>query len=316
MIRLAMEARGRPLLGAAVALLCGCAGSATATGESVERTVFLMGTEVWMEVEAHNRSEALSASESALLALETAELRLTTWKPEGELARVNAGATPTATLAAELREASAWSERTEGAFEPQGAALASAWGLRGTHRVPSEAELTDALASPRGWDEGGFGKGAALRDAARALQARPTVLRASIDLGGQWLLVGSGEFAIDVAHPQQRGASIGQLRIPAGSVATSGNSERGIVVDGQRLGHILDPRNGQPARDFGSVTVVHADPFAADCLSTALFVLGPERALAWANEDPSFGVIIAEMNPDGLRIRASQDLEPHFHPIP
>lgn len=316
MIRLGTEVRRRTLLGAAVALLGGCAGSATASGESVERSVFLMGTEAWMEVEAENRFEALSASEAALLALEAAELRLTTWKPEGELARVNAGAAPTATLAAELREAAAWTARTEGAFQAQTAALVAAWGLRGTHRIPTQTELASALAAPGGWDEGGFGKGAALRDAARALQERPTVLRASIDLGGQWLLIGGGEFTIDIAHPQRRSESIGRLRVPAGSVATSGNSERGILVDGHRHGHILDPRTGQPARDFGSVTVVHTDPFAADCLSTALFVLGPERALAWANEDSSFGVVIAEVNPDGLRVRVSQDLKPHFHPIP
>lgn len=316
---LGIPASRRAFLGTAVMLFAACSSAPQEApkSESIERTVYLMGTEVQLTIEATTRADALAASEAALRALETAEQRLTTWKPEGELARVNAGAAPTATLAAELHEASAWAERTEGAFQAQTAALVSAWGLRGQHHIPSQPELDKALAQPGGWDEGGFGKGAALRDAARALEAQPSVTRATLDLGGQWLLVGAGEFELEVAHPHERDQSIGQLRVPAGSVATSGNSERGgIQVNGHRVGHILDPRTGYPARDFGSVTVVHRDPFAADCLSTALFVLGPERALAWANEDPSFGVVIAELNPDGLRIRVSQDLAPHFHPIP
>ncbi|MCH2100452.1 MAG: FAD:protein FMN transferase [Planctomycetes bacterium] len=280
---------------------------------SIDRTVFLMGTEAQIQVEATDRGAALSASEDVLLSLEVAEQRLTTWDPEGELAQVNAGAAPTVTLAADLQEAQDWTNRTEGAFEARCASLVAAWGLRGEARQPSESELAEALATPNGWDEGGFGKGAALRDAALTLSKDPNVQRAQVNLGGQWLLYGPGEFELAIAHPDQREQSIGHLHIPAGSVATSGNSERGIVVDGQRIGHILDPRTGYPATDFGSITVVHADPFAADCLSTALLVLGPERALAWANEDPSFGVVIAErQQPDGFRIRTSKDLEPHF----
>jgi len=65
-----------------------------------------------------------------------------------------------------------------------------------------------------------------------------------------------------------------------GSVATSGNSERGIAIDGRRYGHLLDPRTGRPAPDFGSLAVWAADPLLADCLSK-LYVLGPDRALAW-----------------------------------
>ncbi|HYV41467.1 MAG TPA: FAD:protein FMN transferase, partial [Thermoanaerobaculia bacterium] len=52
-----------------------------------------------------------------------------------------------------------------------------------------------------------------------------------------------------------------------------------IFVAGRRIGHLLDPRTGHPAPDFGSVTVVAPSAFAADILSTAFFVLGPEKGL-------------------------------------
>ena len=51
-------------------------------------------------------------------------------------------------------------------------------------------------------------------------------------------------------------------------------------MNGRRVGHLLDPRSGEPAPDFGSVTVVAPDGLTADVLSTAFFVLGPERGMA------------------------------------
>lgn len=310
-------ARFDAALTAALLVAGACAGPVgSASGELIERTVYLMGTEAQIRVAADTRGQALAASEAALRALEAAERRLTTWDSAGELAQVNAGAHPSPVLQAELAEAVAWSSRTEGAFNPRCAALVAVWGLRSEPSTPTPTAVQLATSGPSGWDEGGFGKGAALRDAARVLSQTDGVQRAQIDLGGQWLLLGDGEFEIEVAHPDARHQSVGRLRLPAGSVATSGNSERGIEIDGKRVGHVLDPRTGYPAQDFGSITVVHADPFAADCLSTALLVLGPERALAWANEDPDFGVVIAERQPDGLVVRVSRDLKSHFHPIP
>jgi thiamine biosynthesis lipoprotein len=66
--------------------------------------------------------------------------------------------------------------------------------------------------------------------------------------------------------------------LPEGSIATSSNTERAVVVDGERIGHLLDPRTGRPAPDFGSATSIGPSAALADCRSTGLFVLGPEAA--------------------------------------
>ena len=67
-----------------------------------------------------------------------------------------------------------------------------------------------------------------------------------------------------------------------GSLSTSAGSERDLVVNGERVGHIFDPRTGRPATFNGSVTVWHERGLAADALSTALYVMGPEEGLRWA----------------------------------
>ena len=60
-------------------------------------------------------------------------------------------------------------------------------------------------------------------------------------------------------------------------------SERDVRVGGRRVGHILDPATGEPAAFAGSVTVWRERALVADILSTALYVKGPERGLAWAD---------------------------------
>jgi thiamine biosynthesis lipoprotein len=286
-----------------------------------------MGTALEIRVEAADRERALLASERAVKSLEAAEDRLSTWRDDSEMARLNAAPAgqPVAlspALARDLGAARQCWEETGGAFDPSVGRLVRAWGLREGGRRPAPAELTDAVAAVglealrlrqdsaiRERDsllleEGGFGKGAGLADALATLASDPSVRRALLDLGGQVAVVGHGDdhWAIPVADPRQRDRPVVALLVQGGSVSTSGNSERGIVVDGQRLGHILDPRTGQPAPDFGSLTVWTSDPLRADCLSTGLYVMGPEAALGWTARHP--GVEIVVLRPDGKRLKA------------
>ncbi|HUP42846.1 MAG TPA: FAD:protein FMN transferase, partial [Thermoanaerobaculia bacterium] len=201
-------------------------------------------------------------------------------------------------------------------------------------------ELRDDRTAVRRWpglriEEGGFGKGAALDAALAAAAAVPEVEQAWIDLGGQvafyqgrstrvgrWrpsptLRVGEGTrergviqwTEVLIAHPADRNRPLVALALdPAlgGSVATSGNSERGITVGGERRSHLLDPRTGEPAPDFGSLTVWAPTALRADCLSTGLYVLGPEAALAWAAEHPGVEVVVLRAAPTADRASAGR----------
>lgn len=302
---------------AAVPLFC----FATAHAAEVERRLGMMGTELTVTVRAPERAAALAASELAVRALDAAESRLSTWRHDSELWNLNQAPSGTsfplsATLAVELSDALACAAQTGGAFDPTVGALVEVWDLRGQGRIPAADELADArhksghasvsIEAGRAVkagdviiEEGAFGKGAGLRAAVHALVAAG-VTSATLNLGGQ--TAGLQPDTIPIAHPDRRGEPAVMLKIDAGSFSTSGDSERKQRVGTEVIGHLLDPRSGRPARDFGTLGVWSADPLWADCLSTALFVLGPEGALAWAKGRTDAGVLVLERA--GGRVRA------------
>lgn len=311
---------GTALLLAGLALL-------SAPVERVERSVGAMGTTFTLVVEAPSRARALAAAEAAVAALEQTEARLSTWIDTSELSRVNRAAMEESVplspaTAQELEAALACRKETGGAFDPTIGPLVDAWALRAGGRVPSAAEISRALdrsgahrltleadgrarwrALPGRLEEGGFGKGAGLDRAATALLAAEPAARAWLNLGGQVSIAGRGPaWSVPIADPRDRARAALVLRLAAGSSSTSGNSEQGWQLDGVRYGHLLDPRSGRPAPDFGSLTVVTSRSLDADCLSTGLYVLGPDAALAWAARHA--GVEVLSLEPRGERVRA------------
>lgn len=306
----------------------------------VERRLGAMGTWLELSIEAGERALALAASEEAVRAIEACEARLSTWRDDSELARLNRSpvgveVTLSGELAADLERARSFWRATEGAFDPGLAALVAAWGLRTGGRAPGPGEIEAALAAGgiagfelegrravrrhplAGVEEGGFGKGVGL-DAALAALAAAGIEAARIDLGGQLALLGAGGTAV-LGDPRERARGVLELSLAPGSLATSGNSERAILVDGVRRGHLLDPRTGAPAEDFGSLTVWAGEATAADCLSTGLYVLGPERAFRWhaAQGGPGPRVELIVLVPRGARLLAlaSTAWRGHLRPL-
>lgn len=297
-----------------------------------------MGTTLRIAVAAPSRPAAIAAIERAFDAVRGTDGLLSTWRDDSELGRLNHARVGqpvrlSGDLYTLLLESVRWSRALDGAFDPAVGALVDAWNLRGAGRIPSAVELAAAQArtgvaqfrftdstrtvtrlSEGAWlDSGGFGKGAALRAAAAALRARG-VRSATLDFGGQVVVLGEspagGDWVVPVAHPARRHDATVRLRLRDRSVSTSGQSERTLEVGGQRVGHVLDPRSGRPAAPWGSVTVVAADPLLADVLSTALFVLGPEAALAWARDRDDVGVLVLEERGAAVVSRWNRALEP------
>ena len=298
--------RRRAGLAAAAAMLAALGAAGAGGAELVSRDVFLMGTRATLSAWAPDRRAGLDSLDAALRVLEAAEAELSTWREDSAVSRLNRQpiGRPFAlgdALCASLADIFVWHAATAGTFDPAIGRLTDAWGIHAAGRVPPDPILREARAAsglgllefdragcevtrlaPVTLDVGAFGKGDALDRAARALGDTSWM----IDLGGQIAARGAppGErgWGVAVAHPLRRDRPHLHLALGGGSLATSGGSERDLVAGSRRVGHVLDPRSGRPAAFGGSVSVWHPRAIVADMLSTALFVMGPDEGLAWA----------------------------------
>jgi thiamine biosynthesis lipoprotein len=218
----------------------------------VERVVVAMGTTLRIDVAARSRGTGLAATEAAVRAVELVEQRLSTWREDSELSRLNRAPIDVPfVLSVELRRdleaAAGWWRATEGAFDPTVGTLLAAHDLHGAGRWPDAAGLAaarhdagfshvvlaaDCVLRRRAvqFDPGAFGKGLAL-DAAAAAARAAGASAATFDFGGQVLVGDDGtdaRTAVAIADPRHRQRAVLRLEIGSGSVASSGNSERGL----------------------------------------------------------------------------------------
>jgi len=290
-----------------------------------ERAALAMGTRLTLRLDGGGEARLSEAAEAILAEVARIEGATSTWRSESPWSRLNAAKGEARSLDPEwihlLARAQAWSIETEGAFDPVLGALLRAWGLREGGRRPTSEELAQArsasglshlrldaeartarlLHPDAGLEEGAFVKGYAL-DAARRVAEAQGVEAGQVDFGGQLLAWGPG-IEVEVAHPLDRSRPMLRLRLENASLSTSGCSERGS--------HILDPRSGEPSPTWGSVSVIRPSALDADILSTALFVLGPDKGLAWAEARGVAALFLPNHGP-ARPSSAFQNLNPTF----
>ncbi|HEX8251592.1 MAG TPA: FAD:protein FMN transferase [Thermoanaerobaculia bacterium] len=247
-----------------------------------QRARYLMGTVCEVAVPAAHEAEI----ERAFAEAQRVESMLSTWTEESDLSRLNRNEhVDSPELHALLATAAAWSQRTGGAFDPRIKSLIEVWKTREAGALPSDAVIAVAKQSPR-WEEGAFGKGYALD----RMLARISAAEAMIDFGGQVIV--RGELQVTIADPADRGRPIVALTLRDASLSTSSGSEKTFDVGGRRFSHILDPRTGHALPPRGSVSVIASDALTADILSTALYVMGEDEGLRWADANGVAAIFI------------------------
>ena len=137
-------------------------------------------------------------------------------------------------------------------------------------------------------DFGAFGKGYGI-DLAIAHLRELGIRNAIVNAGGDLRAIGDRDgqpWRIAIRRPN--GGVFATIEVAGDeSVFTSGDYERYFVYEGESYHHIIDPRNGYPARGSKSVTVVHSNAATADAAATALFVAGPNE---WVEVARNMGV--------------------------
>lgn len=244
--------------------------------------------------------------------------RLSVYKPESEISRLNAaaglrpvqiGADTMALLAAGKR----FSNWSDGAFSLTARPLSALWAANASFgTVPSRNELERArlladdadlrLDAPGGAamlkqvgqavDLGGIAKGYAADEVARILR-EGGVTNAIVNLGGTVIAMGKS-CIVGIQHPDRcTGIPMGRIALHDRAVVTSGDYERYFEVDGERYHHILDPRTGYPAKSgLRSVTVIGGSAMVLDALSTAIFVMGTEKGLPLARRLEAEAILV------------------------
>jgi len=257
---------------------------------------FLMGTVC--EVEAANDRQIAAAFDEAA----RVERMISTWRTDSELARGRYSPE----LQALLHDVDAWRDKTGGAFEPRIRPLIDAWKTRENGALPDASVIAAALNQIHSGnapvEEGGFGKGYALDRMLTKIDGD-----AVLNFGGQLLVRGSAP--VTIADPLQRDRPLIALTIHDASLSTSSGSEKSFVVHGRRFTHIIDPRTGEALPPRGSVSVIANTATEADILSTALYVMGRDDGLRWADAHGVAALFI-----EGGRVAASKAF-PHFERI-
>jgi len=277
-----------------------------------------MDTAMILTAYGDNARGALDAAEERILALEA---DLDPASPDGSVHALNAGAGTTVPVSEDcynimLTSMDVWAA-SGGALDPGIYPLSRAWGfIGGDYRVPPREEL-DALLAAK--DTGGIlldGDACAARipagmevsfgavakgytaQAVCDLLAEHGVTSAVLSLGGNVQTLGESKpdgtsWQVAVTDPRDTGAYAGLLETGQTAVVTSGGYQRFFQRDGVIYIHILDPVAGCPVENgLLSVTVVTEDGALADALSTALFVMGEERALAYAREHEEIELVL------------------------
>ena len=283
--------------------LCGCGGEKMA-----EHLFFAMDTVITLRL-SPDADKARMAEIFAEVESITAEIAesLSRTHPQGDTCRFNASAEGVTDASEAFRvvteRAMEIAADTDGAFSPAMGTLTDLWNVNGGGPVPAEEAIAEALShtdfrmitlaengavktdSALRMDFGAIGKGYAAQKVLEYL--RTTEIRYGlVSFGGNVGVFGEKPdgtpFKIGLTDPKDTSRTAGYLLAETGFVSVSGDYERYFDEGGIRYHHILDPKTGWPAQSgLSSVAVFSTDGALADALSTALFVMGEEKALAY-----------------------------------
>lgn len=185
-------------------------------------------------------------------------------------------------------------EQSDGLFDVTAGVLRNAWSF-GSGHLPEPAEIAALL--PRvGWsklrwqsprlefgmagmelDFGGIVKEYAT-DRTAALLLNRGMRHGLVNLGGDIRVLGphpdGKAWTIGIRHPRRPDGFAANLLAREGALASSGDYERCLVIDGRRYGHILDPRTGWPATGLAAVTVLAPTCLVAGSAGTIAMLKG------------------------------------------
>jgi thiamine biosynthesis lipoprotein len=103
---------------------------------------------------------------------------------------------------------------------------------------------------------------------------------------------GEAGWTVGLRHPLRPAERLAEFSLRDQALSTSGSGTQFFIRRGRRYGHILDPRTGRPAEGLYSATVLAPTAAEADALSTAFYVMGPDRVDPYCAEHPEISALL------------------------
>lgn len=307
---------GTICLGAALLTLSGC-GGALAETKPVQKQIFAMDTVMDLTAYGSNGEKAL---EAAVQEINQIGGELDPEQTGSAVNRMNAHETVELTPLMQDMVETAGTVYTQsgGALDLTVYPVVKAWGfIDQEYRIPEQTEIDGALATknfpgiqmeetdgktymtlPENTEIsfGAVAKGATANAVIDTLRENG-VTSALISLGGNIQTLGQkpdgSNWNVAVQDPENLTDYLGVLSVGETAVVTSGSYQRYFEQDGKIYHHIINPATGYPAESgLTAVTIVCTDGAMADSLSTAMFVLGQDKALDYWKTYGGFEMIL------------------------
>lgn len=320
-----------------------CLATLTSTGcreraEHSEAHWLTMGTFASLTVSATDAGRLPELKELAQACMERLNQSASIYLTDSEISELNAqaGKDPVDLLPGTLnllRQANHYSTLSGGAFDVTVAPAVRSWGFSGGES-PTALPGSETLAALRALvdykqltlsgtsahlnrtgmmvDLGGIAKGAAVDLCYEELR-EADVTSALVNLGGNMRCHGTASdtrcWRIGIRNPFDGEDMLGSLQMQSGmAIATSGNYERFVEIDGVRYSHLIDPRTGMPSKGMAGVTVLSNSATEADAMSTALFIMGMQEGNALVSSLPtSEALFVPDRVPIEIWITAGLD---------
>ncbi len=293
------------------------------TNELIRREVVLMGSQFIFIVDAPHQ-QAINAIATVVKKIAQLETNIGSWKPGSDVYYINNNSGRPVKVSAEtfavIKSAKQLSLETNGAFDITIGAIWDLYPFREPDKpMPTTAQIQTALAMigakkillnidtlevtiPKGMkiNLGAIGKGKAAQIAMETFLSMG-IKNAAISAGGDLYLLGKKQhkaWTVSIEDPSWEHRNITSFPASNIAIASSGNTKRYLVRNGKNYGHIVDPRTGLTVNHLQSVTVVTKNPVRADALATALFVMGNDKGLNWANAHTNIAALFIDTNGD------------------
>jgi len=280
-----------------------------AHAEWIYRDAPIMGTRCDVELWAEDRAKGEAAISAVFDELRRIDNEFSTFKPESEVSRVNAGAAKAPMRISKelfdlIKTSIDYSKLTRGTFDITYASVGYMYNYPERVR-PTEAQIAAALpesnyrhihldAAARTVffdhdgvriDFGGIGKGYAVDRGIAVLQGLG-ITRAMVNAGGDSRIIGDRfgkPWIIGIRDPDDRNRTILKIPLTDTAFSTSGDYERFFDEGGVRYHHILDPRTGKSPHKVRSVTIIGPYATRTDALTKSVFVMGVAEGIAFIN---------------------------------